>query len=101
MVIFNPHLAETAEKYLRKGSKVYVEGQLQTRRWTDTKGVERYVTEVVASRFKGELTLLDSQDSGPPPATRPDDYGSQRSSPGSGQAGGYDPPPGLDDQIPF
>ncbi len=101
VVIFNPHLAETAEKYLRKGSKVYVEGQLQTRKWTDGKGVERYVTEVVVARFKGEMTLLDSQGSGPPPATSPDDYGSQRSSPGSGQAGGYAPPPELDDQIPF
>jgi single-strand DNA-binding protein len=59
VVIFNERLAEIAEKYLRKGSKVYVEGQLQTRKWTDQQGQERYSTEVVLTRFKGELTMLD------------------------------------------
>src|SRR5260221_14225036 len=59
VVIFNERLAEVAEKYLRKGSKVYVEGQLQTRKWTDQQGQERYSTEVVLTRFKGELTMLD------------------------------------------
>lgn len=58
-VIFNERLAEVAEKYLRKGAKVYLEGQLQTRKWTDKDGVEKYTTEIVLSRFKGELTMLD------------------------------------------
>ena len=58
VVIFNENLADIAERYLRKGSSVYVEGQLQTRKWTDQSGQERYSTEVVLSRFKGELTLL-------------------------------------------
>src|SRR5215467_7277004 len=59
VVIFNERLAEIAEKYLRKGSKVYVEGTLQTRKWTDNSGQERYTTEVVLQRFRGELTMLD------------------------------------------
>jgi len=59
VVIFNERLAEVAEKYLRKGSKVYVEGQLQTRKWTDQQGQERYSTEIVLGRFRGELTMLD------------------------------------------
>ena len=59
VVIFNDRLSEIAEKYLRKGSKVYVEGQLQTRKWQDQQGQERYTTEIVLTRFKGELTMLD------------------------------------------
>src|SRR5271169_5286018 len=59
VVIFNDRLAEVAEKYLKKGSKVYVEGALQTRKWTDNSGQERYTTEVVLQRFRGELTMLD------------------------------------------
>jgi len=60
VVIFNEKLAEIADKYLRKGSKIYVEGQLQTRKWTDQNGQERYSTEVILSRFRGELAMLDS-----------------------------------------
>src|ERR1700758_114847 len=59
VVIFNERLAEVAEKYLKKGAKVYVEGALQTRKWTDNSGQERYTTEVVLTRFRGELTMLD------------------------------------------
>ena len=59
VVIFNEHLAKVAEDYIRKGSKVYLEGQLQTRSWDDQSGVKRYTTEVVLQRFRGELTLLD------------------------------------------
>jgi len=59
VVIFNERLAEVAEKYLKKGSKVYIEGALQTRKWTDNSGQERYTTEVVLTRFRGELTMLD------------------------------------------
>jgi len=61
VIIMNEKLAEIAELYLKKGSKVYLEGQLQTRKWTDQSGQERYTTEILLSRFKGELTLLDSR----------------------------------------
>lgn len=61
VVIFNAALADVCEKYLHKGSKVYLEGQLQTRRWQDQSGADRYTTEVVVPRFKGELTLLDAR----------------------------------------
>lgn len=59
VVVFNERLADVAEQYLRKGRKVLVEGQLQTRKWTDQSGQDRYITEVVLGRFRGELILLD------------------------------------------
>jgi single-strand DNA-binding protein len=61
-VIFNENLGRVAKNYLRKGSKVYLEGQLQTRKWTDNSGNDRYTTEVVLQRFRGELVLLDSRE---------------------------------------
>jgi single-strand DNA-binding protein len=61
-VIFNENLGRVAKNYLRKGSKVYLEGQLQTRKWTDQSGNDRYTTEVVLQRFRGELVLLDSRE---------------------------------------
>jgi single-strand DNA-binding protein len=64
VVIFNENLSKVAEQYLRKGSKVYIEGQLQTRKWTDQQGQERYSTEIVLQRFRGELTILDSRGGG-------------------------------------
>ena len=64
VVIFNERLVEIAEKYLRKGSKIYVEGALQTRKWTDPQGQEKYSTEVVLQRFRGELTMLDGASGG-------------------------------------
>jgi len=64
VVIFNKNLADVAEKYLRKGSKVYIEGQLQTRKWTDKDGQDRYTTEVVLGRFNGQLTMLDGRSGG-------------------------------------
>ena len=64
VVIFNEKLAEVAQKYVRKGSKVYVEGQLSTRKWTDQSGQERYTTEVVVPRFGGALTMLDGRGGG-------------------------------------
>ena len=70
VVIFNERLAEVAEKYLKKGSKVYVEGALQTRKWTDNSGQERYTTEVVLQRFRGELTMLDGARPAPTSTTR-------------------------------
>src|SRR5215475_5565628 len=64
VVIFSEGLAKVAEQYLKKGSKVYLEGQLQTRKYTDAQGVEKYSTEVVLQNFRGELTLLDSRGGG-------------------------------------
>ena len=64
VVIFNENIGKIVEQYCKKGSKVYVEGQLQTRKWTDQAGADRYTTEVVLQRFRGELTLLDSRGGG-------------------------------------
>ncbi len=64
VVIFNENLGRVAEQYLKKGTKVYIEGQLQTRKWQDQQGQERYSTEVVLQRFRGELTILDSRGGG-------------------------------------
>ena len=66
VVIFNENLGRVAEQYLKKGSKVYIEGQLQTRKWQDQSGQEKYTTEIVLQRFRGELTLLDSRGGGAP-----------------------------------
>ena len=64
VVIFNENLGRVAKSYLKKGSKVYLEGQLQTRKWTDQNGNDKYTTEVVLQRFRGELVLLDSREGG-------------------------------------
>jgi single-strand DNA-binding protein len=64
VVIFNENLGRVAKNYLRKGSKVYLEGQLQTRKWQDQSGNDKYTTEVVLQRFRGELVLLDSREGG-------------------------------------
>ena len=99
VVIFNERLAEVAQNYLRKGSKVYLEGQLQTRKWTDQSGQERYTTEVVLGRFRGELTMLDSRADGGGGSGR--DYGGE---PAGAPATARDSGPSstdLDDDIPF
>lgn len=93
VVIFNERLAEVAQKFLKKGSKVYLEGQIQTRKWTDAQGQERYTTEVVLGRFRGELTMLDARGSEGQAAP---DYGAAPPAPG-GAAQASD----LDDEIPF
>lgn len=67
VVIFNERLAEVAEKYVRKGTKVHVEGALQTRKWTDQSGAEKFTTEIVLQAFRGELTLLDGKSGGDAP----------------------------------
>jgi single-strand DNA-binding protein len=64
VVIFNENIAKVAEQYLKKGSTVYIEGQLQTRKWTDQAGVEKYTTEVVLQRYRGELTMLGGKGEG-------------------------------------
>ena len=96
MAIFNERLGEVAQKYLHKGSKVYLEGQLQTRKWTGQDGQERYTTEVVLQRFRGELTMLDSRGDGGGGG------GGYESSGGGVQGGGSSSGGGdLDDEIPF
>jgi single-strand DNA-binding protein len=102
--IFNDNLVKIAEQYLRKGSKVYVEGSLQTRTYTDASGAEKQTTEIVLQKFRGELTMLDGRRDGEPGAREP-------------ESGGYAPSPrtarpapsgpketftaDLDDEIPF
>lgn len=66
VVIFNEHIAKVAESYVKKGSKVYLEGALQTRKWTDKDGAEKYSTEIVIQKFRGELVLLDGKRDGAP-----------------------------------
>ena len=83
VVVWNEKIAEVAERYLSKGSKIYVEGQLQTRKWTGNDGVEKYTTEVVLQRFRGELVMLGDKGDAQPKAT------AKASS------------PDLDDEIPF
>jgi single-strand DNA-binding protein len=63
VVVFNEHFTEVIEKYVKKGSKLYLEGQLQTRKWADPQGMERYVTEIVIGKFRGELAMLDNKSS--------------------------------------
>jgi len=120
VVIFNDNLAKVAEQYLKKGMKVYVEGQLQTRKWQDQTGNDRYTTEIVLQKFRGELQMLDARgqggdaqisggrgsdfgQSGPG-----DDSGGGRSAGGGGRSGGSGGSGGgggfsrdLDDEIPF
>ena len=104
VAIFNENLARLAEQYLRKGSKVYVEGKLETRKWQDQSGQDRYSTEVVLRPYGGELTFLDSRDGG----------GGGGQIGGGGSYGGYDSGPSdpmgssspapsrdMDDEIPF
>jgi len=80
VVIFNERLAEIAEKYLHKGSKLYVEGSLATRKWTDKDGAEKYTTEIVLSKFRGEIVMLDAPRDSAEPAkasAAADDLGSE------------------------
>ena len=113
VVIFNERLADVAERYLSKGRSVYLEGQLQTRKWTDQSGQDRYTTEVVLQRFRGELVLLGGRDEG---RGAPADYGgggdddwgrTPSQSRGSSRTSERAParPPAaaddLDDEIPF
>ena len=128
VVIFNENLAKVAEQYLKKGAKVYVEGQLQTRKWTDQQGNDKYTTEIVLQKFRGELQMLDSRGEGGGGgggrfegggsggdrfasgggSSRGGDYGGNnnsggndfgRSSPQQQQSGGFSHD--LDDDIPF
>lgn len=113
VVIFNEHLGRIAEQYLRKGNQVYLEGQLQTRKWQGKDGNDRYTTEVVLQRYRGELTLLggrgdtgggdrvEGNSGGDTPAS--DSPGGGEASGGGGSPAPAKPPKGndMDDDIPF
>lgn len=109
VVIFNENLGKVAQQYLRKGAKVYLEGQLQTRKWTDQSGAEKYTTEVVLQRFRGELTLLDSRGGGSGESFSGGEERSSGSSFGRSSpverrpalASGGGGAPDIDDDIPF
>ena len=106
-MIFNENLGRVAKNYLRKGSKVYLEGQIQTRKWTDQSGNDRYTTESVLQRFRGELVLLDSREGGGGGgrgSSFGDDYG-EMSGGGSTRTQSRPQPAAfdsdLDDDVPF
>jgi single-strand DNA-binding protein len=104
VVIFNDNIIKVAENYLKKGSTVYIEGTLQTRKWTDQSGVEKYSTEVVVGKFKGELTMLGGRnDSAGGGASRggDDDYSSGFSTGGANKPSGPKESYDLNDDIPF
>lgn len=105
VAIFNDQLAKVAEQYLKKGMKVYLEGQLQTRKWQDQSGQERYTTEVVLQKFRGELQMLDSRGQGGGGGDYVSDRGADRGGSDFGQSRPSDRPAGgnrdMDDEIPF
>jgi single-strand DNA-binding protein len=108
VVIFNEGLCKVAEQYLKKGAKVYIEGQLQTRKWQDQQGQERYSTEVVLQGFNSQLTMLDGRPGAGMQESGQSDYGGdsgfggeppRRAAGRNGSKGGFDKQ--LDDEIPF
>jgi single-strand DNA-binding protein len=108
VVIFNDNLVKVAENYLRKGSTVYIEGALQTRKWTDQSGVEKYSTEIVLQKFRGELTMLGGKGDGASAGGGgADEYGGGYSGGGGGAPRAKSSGPredfsaDLDDEIPF
>ena len=113
VAIFNENLGRVAKNYLKKGSKVYLEGQLQTRKWQDNSGADKYTTEIVLQKFRGELVLLDSRGGGGGggggfPGGDDEGYGGRGGGSnfgGGGSRSGSKPPPAfdsdLDDYVPF
>lgn len=112
VAIFSEGLANVAERYLRKGSKVYIEGQLRTRKWQDQSGNDRYSTEVVIDGFNGSMTMLDGRDGGgaagggAAAGGSGDSWGGSGGNDGGGQSSGSKPAGGafdddLDDDVPF
>lgn len=95
--VLNDKLVEVVEKYVKKGSKLYIEGQLETRKWTDKDGHEKYTTEVVLRPFRGELTMLDSKGSGGGSSFA----SSNDDTPSFGPSAGSSSVPDLNDDIPF
>jgi len=108
IVIFNENLGKVAKQYARKGSKLYIEGQLQTRKWQDQSGQDKYSTEVVLQRFRGELQLLDRREGGGG-AGSSSGWGDEEPAIGGGRGGGARAPApaqtgfsdDLDDDVPF
>ncbi len=99
--VFNEHLIGVVERYLKKGAKVYIEGQLETRKWTDKEGQEKYTTEVILPRFRGELTMLDGK-GGSAGMSIGNDDGAPAFGPSAGAGGGSSSSAmELDDSIPF
>jgi len=109
VVIFNENLAKVAQNYLKKGSTIYIEGQLQTRKWTDQSGVEKYTTEIVLQRYRGELTMLGGRGDNQGAGGFGDSQSSYDQTAGQQQGGGQSAGGGaamggaaeLDDEIPF
>src|SRR6185295_16272468 len=117
VVVFNDRLVDICERYLKKGSKIYIEGALQTRKWTDQSGAEKYTTEIVLQKYRGELTMFDGRGGGGGGDERAEAGGSYGGGSGggysgSGGGGGYGGGGGgggksgggggdLDDDIPF
>ena len=108
VVIFNENLGKTAEQYLRKGATVYIEGQLQTRKWTDQQGQEKYTTEIVLQRYRGELTMLGgrTESSGSTGYNAPEsdmEFQSEQAiaGPGGSKSAPVSGIDDLDDEIPF
>ena len=103
VVVFNDNIVKVVENYLKKGSTIYVEGSLQTRKWTDQQGVEKYSTEVVIQRFNGQLTMLGGRDGGGSSSGGPrdDDYSSGFSTGGANKPSGPRESYDLNDDIPF
>ncbi len=110
VVVFNDRLVDVCEKYLKKGSKIYIEGQLQTRKWTDQSGQERYTAEIVLQKYRGEITMLDARGAGAGGGAAGDTdapseagaSGGQGAGGGGGAGGGAQRSGGdLDDDIPF
>jgi len=101
VVVFNDRLVEIVERYLKKGAKLYLEGALQTRKWTDNSGQERYTTEVVLQKFRGEVVMLGSNRGDDEGVPDEGSYGGGRPTGGGRTGGGPGPASDLDDEIPF
>jgi len=107
VAIFNENLGKIAEQYLKKGSTVYIEGQLETRKWQDQSGADRYTTEIVLRQFRGELTLLGGRDSGSGASGGDEERGNYEDQGSGYKSGGASSAPGagrrsdMDDEIPF
>lgn len=107
VVVFNENIVNVCERFLRKGSKVYIEGQIETRKWQDQSGQDKYSTEIVLRPYRGELTMLDGrQDSGGGGGSgggydQSQDYGGGGGSRGGHGGGGAGPADDLEDEIPF
>ncbi len=101
IVVFNERLVDVIEKYVKKGAKLYIEGALQTRKWTDNSGQERYSTEVVLQNFRGDLTMLDSRGGGGGFASEAESYDEAPPATSGGGRAPRAPAGDLDDEIPF